>query len=72
MFRALQREQQPSSRSAMQAGRFLVWWMTWGCGWQDCPARLDLRRGAVASAMCPNAMLLADPHVIAAVVDVFI
>ena len=25
------------------------------------PARLDLRRGAVASAMCPNAMLLADP-----------
>ncbi len=36
------------------------------------PARLDLRRGAVASAMWPNAMLLADPHVIAAVVDVFI
>ena len=60
MFRALQREQQPSSRSAMQAGRLLVWWMTW-VRMAGLPARLDLRRGAVASAMCPNAMLLADP-----------
>jgi hypothetical protein len=36
------------------------------------PARLDLRRGAVVSAMCFNAMSLGDPHVIAAVVGVFI
>jgi hypothetical protein len=55
----------------MQAGRLLVWWMT-GVRMAGLSARLDLRLGAVVSAMCSNAMSLGDPHVIAAVVGVFI
>jgi hypothetical protein len=54
------------------AGRTPVGVVDDGVRMAGLSARLDLRLGAVVSAMCSNAMSLGDPHVIAAVVGVFI